>query len=73
MIKNNTNIDEKKRSCEYCVFCGTFLMLNGGKEAYVRCNPPVWAGSSFSMRIPAWDLGLPCPITRGKAWEYRIS
>ena len=73
MIKNNTNIDNKKRSCERCVFCGAFQMLNGGKEAYVRCNPPVWAGSSFSMMIPARDLDLSCLITRGKAWEYRLS
>lgn len=72
MIKNNTNIDNKKGSCERCVFCGAFQMLNGGKEAYVRCNPPVWAASSLSMRIPASVLGLPCPITRGKAREYRL-
>ena len=72
MIRNN-NIDEKQRSCEHCVFCGAFQMLNGGKDAYVRCNPPIWAGSSLSMRIPARNLGLPCPITSGKAREYRFS
>lgn len=73
MIRNKSDIDEEQRSCELCVFCGAFQMLNGGKEAYVRCNPPVWAGSSFSMKNPTSALGLPCPITRGKAREYRLN